>query len=92
MNLLEKGVWDGQPRLAHNIAQLQVEKATGIYYLNHARVGVNDRTDRRTSVVEITMYQQLCRTEVLRGLRNFLSRDKPQHQLVGWLLNVPATC
>ena len=39
----------------------------------------DERADRLASTADITSGLQLGRTEVLRGLRNFLNMDKPEH-------------
>ena len=38
-----------------------------------------DRADRLANTADITSGLQLGRTEVLRGLRNFLNMDRPEH-------------
>ena len=44
-------------------------------------VGMN-RADRLASTADITSGLQLGRAEVLRGLRNFLNTDKPEHHSI----------
>ena len=48
----------------------------------HAGVSGNERADRLASTADITSGLQLGRAEVLRGLRNFLSTDKPEHHSI----------
>ena len=45
----------------------------------YAGVSENERADRLASTADITSGLQLGRAEVLRGLRNFLNTDKPEH-------------
>ena len=42
----------------------------------------NELADRLASTADITSGLQLGRAEVLRGLRNFLSTDKPEHHSI----------
>ena len=72
-------VWNGLPRLAHSHAQSSDTKTSGIYCPGHAGVSGNERADRLASTADITSGLQLGRAEVLRGLRNFLNTDKPEH-------------
>ena len=48
----------------------------------HAAVSGNEQADRLASTADITSGLQLGRAEVLRGLRNFLSADKPEHHSI----------
>ena len=50
-----------------------------IYCPGHAGVSGNERADRLASTADITSGLQLGRAKVLRGLRNFLNSDKPEH-------------
>ena len=50
-----------------------------IYYSGHAEVSGNERADRLASSTDITSGLQLGRADVLRGLRNFLNMDRPEH-------------
>ena len=43
---------------------------------------MNERTDRLASTADITSGLQLGRAEVLRGLRNFLNMDRPEHHSI----------
>ena len=54
-----------------------------IYCPGHAR---NVRTDRLASSADITAGLQLGRAEVLRGLRNFLNMDRPEHHSIDRLV------
>ena len=58
---------------------LQLQRLLWIYCPGHAGVSGNERADRLVSTANITSGLQLGRAEVLRGLRNFLSTDKPEH-------------
>ena len=49
------------------------------YCPGHAGVSGNERADRLTGTADITPGLQLGRAEVLRGLRNFLNMDRPEH-------------
>ena len=49
------------------------------------RVSRNERADRLASTVDITSGLQLGRAEVIRGLRNFLNTDKPEHHSIDCL-------
>ena len=48
----------------------------------HDGVSGNERTDRLASTKDITSGLQLGRAEVLRGLRNFLNTDRPEHHSI----------
>ena len=52
------------------------------YCPGHAGVSGNEQADRLASTADITSGLQLGRAEVLRGLRNFLSTDKPEHHII----------
>ena len=54
-------------------------KLLWIYCPGHAGVSGNERADKLASAADITSGLQLGRAEVLRGLRNFLNTDKPEH-------------
>ena len=58
---------------------LILQRLLWIYYPGHAGVSENERADRLTSTADITSGLQLGRAEVLEGLRNFLSMDRPEH-------------
>ena len=45
----------------------------------HAGVSGKERANRLASTADITSGVQLGRAEVLRGLRNFLNMDRPEH-------------
>ena len=56
-----------------------------MYCPGHARVSGNERADRLASTADITSGLQLGRAEVLRGWRNFLNMDRPQHHSIDHL-------
>ena len=58
---------------------LWLQRLLWIYCLGHAGVSGNEWADRLASTANITSGLQLSRAEVLRGLRNFLNTDKPEH-------------
>ena len=61
---------------------LRLQRLLWIYCRGHAGVSGNERVDRLASTADITSGLQLGRAEVLRGLRNFLSTDKPEHHSI----------
>ena len=61
---------------------LRLQRLPWIYCPGHAGVSGNERADRLASTADITSGLQLGRAEVLRGLRNFLSMDKPEHHSI----------
>ena len=61
---------------------LRLQRLLWFYCPGHAGVSGNERADRLASTADITSGLQLGRAEVLRGLRNFLSADKPEHQSI----------
>ena len=61
---------------------LQLQRLLWIYCPGHAGVSGNERADRLASTADITSGLQLGRTEVLRGLRNVPSTDKPEHHSI----------
>ena len=61
---------------------LRLQRLLWIYCPGHAGVSGNERADRLASTADITSSLQLGRAEVLRGLRNFLSTDKPEHHSI----------
>ena len=80
MNLLQKvesGM--GCPNWHTAMHSLQLQRLLWIYCPGHAGVSGNERADRLASTADITSGLQLGSAEVLRGLRNFLSTDKPEH-------------
>ena len=56
-----------------------------IYCPGHAGVSGNERADILASTANIISDLQLGRAEVLRGLRNSLSMDRPEHQSINRL-------
>ena len=80
MNLLQKVESEmGCPDWHTAMHSLRLQRLLWIYCPGHAGVSGNERADRLASTVDITSGLQLGRAEVLRGLRNFLSTDKPEH-------------
>ena len=59
---------------------LWLQRLLWIYCPGHTRVSGNERADRLASAADFTSGLQLGRAEVLRGLRNFLNTDRPEHQ------------
>ena len=83
MNLLQKvesGM--GCPDWHTAMHSLRLQRLLWIYCPGHAGVSGNERADRLASTADITSGLQLGRAEVLRGLRNFLSTDKPEHHSI----------
>ena len=83
MNLLQKvesGM--GCPDWHTAMHSLRLQRLLWIYCPGHAGVSGNERADRLASTTDITSGLQLGRAEVLRGLRNFLSTDKPEHHSI----------
>ena len=80
VNLLqnvESGI--GYPDWHSAMNSLQLQRLLWIYCTGHARVRGNERVDTVASTMDITSGLQLGREEVLRGLRNFLNMDRPEH-------------
>ena len=65
--------------LTDSMNSLRLQRLLWIYCPGHAGVSGNERVDRLTSTADITSGLQLGKAEVLRGLRNFLNTDKPEH-------------
>ena len=83
MNLLQKvesGM--GCPDWHTAMHSLRLQRLLWIYCPGHAGVSGNERADRLASTADITSGLHLGRAEVLRGLRNFLSTDKPEHHSI----------
>ena len=86
MNLLQKvesGM--GCPDWHTAMHSLRLQRLLWIYCPGHTGVSGNERADRLSSTADITSGLQLGRAEVLRGLRNFLNTDKPEHHSIGRL-------
>ena len=80
MNLLRKvksGM--GCPDWHTAIQCLQLQRLLCIYCPEQAGACRNERVDRPAGTADITSSLQLGRTEVLRGLGNFLNVDRPEH-------------
>ena len=83
MNLLRE-VESGMGCLDWHTAMhsLRLQRLLWIYCPGHAVVSGNERADRLASTADITSGLQLGRAEMLRGLRNFLNTDKPEHHSI----------
>ena len=83
MNLLQK-VESGMGCLDWHTAMhsLRLQRLLWIYYPWHDGVSGNERADRLANTADITSGLQHGRAEVLRGLRNFLNTDKPEHHSI----------
>ena len=64
---------------------LRLQRLSWIYCPGHTGVSGNEQADRLASTADITSGLQLGRTEVLRGLRNFLNTDRPEHHSINRL-------
>ena len=83
MNLLQKvESGTGCPDWHTAMHSLQLQRLLWIYCPGNAGASGNERADRLASTADITSGLQLGRAEVLRGLRNFLSTDKPEHHSI----------
>ena len=83
MNLLQKvesGM--GCPNQHTAMHSLRLQRLLWICCPGHAGVSGNERADRLASTADVTSGQQLGRTEMLRGLRNFLNRDRPEYHSI----------
>ena len=83
VNLLQK-VQSGMgcPDWHTAMHSLRLQRLMWIYCPGHTGVSGNERADRLASTADITSGLQLGRAEVLRGLRNFLNTDKPEHHSI----------
>ena len=61
---------------------LWLQRLLWIFCPGHVGVSRNERADRLAGTADITSGLQLGRSEVLRGLRNFLNMDKPEHHSI----------
>ena len=80
MNLLQKvesGM--GCPDWHTAMHSLWLQKLLWIYCPGHARVSWNEWAERLANTADITSGLQLATTEVLKGLRDFLNMDRPEH-------------
>ena len=85
-NLLQKvesGM--GCPDWHTAMLSLRLQRLLWICCPGHAGVSGNERADRLASTADITSGLQLGRAEVLRGLRNFLNIDRPEHYSIDHL-------
>ena len=86
MNLLQKvesGM--GCPDWHTAMHSLRLQRILSIYCPGHSGVSGNKRADRLASTADIMSGLQLGRAEVLRGLRNFLNKDRPEHHSIDHL-------
>ena len=84
MNLLQK-VESGMPPPPNwktAMYSLRLQRRLWLYCPGHARVSGNERGDGLASTANITTGLQFGRAEVLRGLRNFLNMDRPEHHSI----------
>ena len=58
---------------------LRLQRLLWVYCPGHTGVNENERAARLASTADITSGLQFGRAEVLRGLRNFLNMDRPEH-------------
>ena len=58
---------------------LRLQRLLWIYCPGHAGISGNKQAHRLASTADITSGLQLGRAEMLRGLRNFLNMDRPEH-------------
>ena len=80
MNLLQKvesGM--GCPDWRTAMHSLWPQTHLWIYCPGHDGVSGNEQTQKLASTADITSGLQLGRAELLRGLRNFLNMDRPEH-------------
>ena len=61
---------------------LRLQRLLWIYCPGHARVSRNEQADRLANTADTTSGLQFGRAEVLRGLRNFLNMDRPEHHSI----------
>ena len=73
------GVWNGLPWLTHSLSQFRLHRLMWIYTPGHAGVRGNDGAGRLASTADITSGLKFGKAEVLRGSRNFLIKDRPEH-------------
>ena len=85
-NLLQKVESEmGCPDWHTVMHSLRLQRLLWIYSPGHAGVSGNERADRLSSTADLTFGLQFGRAEVLRGLRNFLSMDRPEHHSIDLL-------
>ena len=87
---LESGM--GCPDWHTAMHSLRLQRLLWIYCPGYAGVRVNERADRLASTAGITSGLQLSRAEALRGLRNFLNLERPDHHRRSCMLDVSALC
>ena len=79
------GVWNGCPDWHTAMHSLRLQRLLWLCCPGHAGVSGNERADRLASTADITSGLQLGRAEVLRGLRDFLNMDRPEHHSIDCL-------
>ena len=78
----EHSVWNGLPDWHTAMHSLRLQRLLWIYCSGRAGVNGNERADRLACTGGITSGLQLGRAEVLRGLRNCLNMDRPEHHSI----------
>ena len=86
MNLLQKveSVM-GCPDWHTAMHSLRLQRLLWIYCPGHVGVSGNERADRLANTADMTSGLHLGRAEVLRGLRDFLNMDNPEHHSIDHL-------
>ena len=85
MNLLQKVESRmGCPDWHTAMHSLRLERLLWIYCPGHIVSGI-EQADRLASTADITFGLQLGGAEVLRGLRDFLNMDRPEHHSIDCL-------
>ena len=84
-NCCKGGVWNGLPWHTHSHAHSSAAKTSVDLLQLACRVSCSEQADRLASTADITSDLQLGRVEVLRGLRNFLNMDSPEHHSINFL-------
>ena len=86
VNLLQK-VESGMGCPDWNTAMhsLQLQRLLWICCLGHAGVSGDEWADRLAGTADIASGLQIGRAEMLRGLRNFLNMDRPEHHSIDHL-------
>ena len=69
----------GCPNWHTAMPSLWLQRLLWIYCPGHTKVSGNEWADRLVSTGDITSGLQLGMEEMLRGLRNFLNMDRPEH-------------
>ena len=77
LHMVESGM--GCPDWHTTMHSLRLQRLLWIYCPGHVGVSGNERL---ANTADITSGLQLGRAEVLRGLRNFLNTDRPEHHSI----------